>query len=209
MCIRDRQYGFVDRVYSSGMKVAASVQLSNAKEKINQSLLIKLEFKMNLFWNKTKTEAPIMNVLALKDGKSLLINASDAASGVEVAPLGAATLDDGQYELADGRKITVTTDANGVQTIELVESMTEVESQANIIDTVAAMLVKSEAKIEAMVQAKLKPLEVLSSSHKPVKSNGAIASPVVASINDDLQTKVEAKMQEQRAAVESKRKGVV
>lgn len=198
------QYKFVDRVYKSGSKIAASVQIINAKEKISKLLLIKLEEKMKIPWKSTKAQAEVMNVLALKDGKQLLINAAEPAEGVEVAPLGAgATLEDGTFELTDGRVITVS--GGTISNVETPSEPAGMDASA-VVDAVAAMLVNSEAKITSMIEAKLKPLEVLASSHKPVKGAGP-SNPGAASVNSDLQAKIEAKQAEIKASIEEKRKG--
>ena len=96
-----QEYGFIDTVIETKYKAVAYFG-----SPLSQELLIKLNTKMKLF-SKNK-EVTATGVLALKDGKQLLINAEAAAKGVEVQPIGAAsTLDDGEYELADGRKIVV------------------------------------------------------------------------------------------------------
>lgn len=195
-------YGFIDRIEPSGMKIAASALIEGAQGKIQNNLLIKLEEKMKNPFKKTEAKADVMNVLALTEGQNLLMNAEEAAEGVEVAPLGAMSLEDGEYELADGRKISV---AGGVIT-EVMEKEEE-EAPDAVVDTVAEMITASEAKIEAMIDAKLKPLAAMASKHKPEK-----AQPVVntgnASVGDNLQAKIEAKKAEIKAAAEAKRKGV-
>lgn len=199
-----KKLGFVDRIVSSGIKIAASAILTGAKGKVNELLLTKLEEKMKIFGKKEPGKAEVTNILALKDGKNLLINADEAAIGVEVAPLGAMTLEDGTYDLADGRKITV---AGGVITeVSELAAPDATAASAAIVATVAAMLVKSEEKVMAAIEAKLKPLEVLASTHKPVKSGGPI-NPGLASVEDQLQGKIEAKMAELKATAELKRKG--
>jgi ATP-dependent protease ClpP protease subunit len=191
-----KNYGFVDRVYSSGMKIAASVTLQKAREcDISKLLLIKLEKKMNLNpfkAPKAKAES-VMNILALKEG-NLLINAEAAAVGVEVAPLGAMTLEDGEFELADGRKIVV---AGGVITevkeVEI-EAAKEVDTEA-IVNGVAAMITPVITRLDALEATMAK----LGGTHKPVKGAPAGAGkasviPVhdkVKEITDGIRAKIE------------------
>ena len=200
-------YGFIDRVSSSGIKIAASAMVSSAKGKINALLLTKLEEKMkNPFKKETKAKADVMNILALKDG-NFLINAEAAAVGVEVAPLGAMSLEDGEYELADGRKIIV---SGGVIT-EVVDLSAEPEpvESAAIVDTVAEMLVQSEAKTMAKIEAMLKPLQAMVSTHTPAKAAGVVGTPAASYSNRDaMMAKIEAKTAELKLAKEAKRKGI-
>jgi len=200
-------YGFIDRIETSGIKIAASVMISEARAaKINEQLLIKLSEKMKNPFIKAKATADVMNVLALKDGNNLLISAEEAATGVEVAPLGAMTLEDGEYELADGRKIVV---AGGVIT-EVVELSAEPDTAEPdaLVNTVAEMLVQSEASVMAKVEALLKPLQAIASTHKPAKSVGVVGSPSASfSQRDEMTAKIEAKTAELKIAAEAKRKG--
>lgn len=198
------EYGFIDRAVSSGMKIAASVVLQEAQGKINNNLLIKLEEKMKNPFKKDAGQAEKNYLLPLADGNNLLMNAEEAGQGVEVMPLGAMTLEDGEYELADGRKIVV---AGGAIT-EVMEKPAEPEMSADqMVDTVAKMLTASEAKIEAMMEAKLKPLAALSSTHTPPKVN-PVVNPGKIEIGDELQAKIEAQIAKNKADVAAKRKGV-
>jgi hypothetical protein len=197
-----KSFGFVDTVIQS-QKIAASALIEEAQGSINDLLLTKLKEKMKIF-GKEKASKQVLNVLTLADGSQLLLGGEAVEADVEVAPLGAATLEDGEYELQDGRKISV---ADGVIT-EVKEKEPEPElSGEQLMSTVAEMLTASEAKVEAMIEGKLKPLAAAVSNHKPEK-----VQPVVnqsrASQSDDLQAKIEAKMAENRANVEAKRKGV-
>lgn len=197
-----KELGFVDRIVSSGIKIAASVLISGAQGKINDLLLTKLSEKMKLF-GKEKAEVKAFP-LTLKDGNICVINAEAVAQGVEIAPLGAMTLEDGDYQLADGRTISV---AGGVVTnVADPAPAPGTDTEDAILNTVATMLTASEAKIEAMIEAKLKPLAAMVSTHVPAKSAGP-ANPSQASVEDQLQAKIEAKQAELKAAAEAKRKG--
>ncbi|KKU30857.1 MAG: Clp protease [Candidatus Uhrbacteria bacterium GW2011_GWF2_46_218] len=161
------EYGFVDRIVSSGTKIAASVLLETAQGKVSDLLITKLKEKMNIFSKDKGKKLDVMNVLALKDGKSVLINASEPATGVEVAPLGAMTLEDGTYELADGRKISV---AGGVIT-EVAEKAAEPAPAANaeVAAIVAAVAPLVTAAVDAVRAEFTEALGKISSTHKPVK----------------------------------------
>lgn len=196
-----QKLGFVDRIISSGIKIAASVLISGAQGKINDLLLTKLTEKMKLFGKEKAEEKAYL--LTLKDGNSCVINAEAVATGVSIAPLGAMTLEDGDYQLADGRTISV---AGGVVTNVSEPTAAPGVTEDAIVGTVAAMLTASEAKIEAMIEAKLKPLAAMVSTHTPAKGDGP-ANPGQASVTDTLQAKIEAKQAEIKAAAETKRKG--
>jgi ATP-dependent protease ClpP protease subunit len=179
-------YGFVDKIKKTGVKIAASLYISEAKGKINNILLTKLEEKMikNPF-KSPKANASVLNILALKDGKNLLINAEEAAIGVEIAPLGAATLEDGEFELADGRKIVV---SGGV--ITEVKEMTPPEGEVaasteEIVAAVSALITPVMAKVEALE----KTLAGMTSTHKPTKGT-QVTSPS-ASVQRPVQTKIQ------------------
>lgn len=198
-------YGFIDRIEISGVKIAASLVISEAKGKINNILLTKLEEKMKNPFKKTEAKAEVFNILALADGKFALINAEKAAAGVEIAaPLGA-TLEDGEYELADGRKIMVS-GGTVTEVMEMSEPGANEGGNAEIIAGVAEMLVKSEEKIMNEVKALLKPLEAMASTHKPAKAAGPV-NPGKASIEDRMLNNIEAKAAELREAAEKRRKG--
>jgi len=179
------QYGFVDRVINSGIKIAASIMIAGAKNKINDLLLTKLEQKMKLPWK--NTDASVMNVLALKGEKSLLINAEEVATGVEVAPIGAMTLEDGEYELADGRKILV---AGGVITevVEIEAAEKPEENTEAIIAAVSDVVAEAIAAVEAKFDAKLASIK---SSHTPPKGT-KITAPSAKVETTDVISKVNA-----------------
>ena len=171
-------YGFVDRITPSGTKIAASAMLAEAQNaKINGELLTKLKEKMKLFGKDTKAKAEIVNILALKDGKSVLINAAEPATGVEVAPLGAMTLEDGTFELADGRKIVV---AGGVIT-EVVEVEAAAPADAAALDT-EAVVAAVVAAVTPIVTAEIDKVKAdfkaelgkISSTHQPAKGAGIV-----------------------------------
>lgn len=159
-----KKYGFVDQIISSDTKIAASALIAGAKDKITDLLLTKLEEKMAIFGGKGKET---LNVLALKNGKNLLIKAEDVKKDVEVAPLAGMTLEDGEYELADGRKIIIT---GGIIT-EVVEESAETEaSTAEIIAAVSAVVVTEVAKVKAEMETAFNAkLAGISSNHKPPK----------------------------------------
>jgi ATP-dependent protease ClpP protease subunit len=162
------QYGFVDKIISAGKVVAYY-----PNDKLTTDLLTKLNNKMKIF-GKNKEDVKATGILALKDGKQLLINAEVAAKGVEVAPIGAATtLDDGTYELSDGRKIVV---AGGVitevQEVAAPGAAGEVNAEA-IITAVSETVVAEIAKVKAEMQAEIKAeLVKISSTYKPEKGKG-------------------------------------
>ena len=175
------ELGFVDRINSSGVKIAASAIITEAQRgKVNDLLLIKLKEKMNIFGKKGKDEKPsVLNVLALKDGKSVLINADVPSTGVEVAPLGAMSLEDGEYELADGRVIVV---AGGVITEVKEKAMdATVDPNAEILAAVSKV-VKDE--VDAVRAEFTETLSKIQSTHKPAKGIGPI-NPNKASVNKD------------------------
>jgi ATP-dependent protease ClpP protease subunit len=164
-------YGFVDRIEKSVSKIAASVLISGAQGKINEQLLIKLNEKMKNPFVKTKAQADVMNVLALKAGGSVLINAEEAATGVEVAPLGAMSLEDGEYELADGRKIVV---AGGVITeVKEVGAAIEATTTEEVVAAVSALF---NSQVEALTKEVKETLAKISSTHVPVKGTGITAT---------------------------------
>jgi ATP-dependent Clp protease protease subunit len=179
-------YKFIDSISQSNMKIAASAYIQEAQGKINNILLTKLEQKMlkNPFAKAGKPEPLVMNVLALKEG-NLLINAELPAVGVEVAPLGAMKLEDGEYELADGRKIVVVGDT--ITELKPVE-VAPVEMQATTEEIVAAVsaLIKP---VMAEVDALKASLASISSSHKPAKgtqpnAGNAMVKPVTSKIEE-------------------------
>jgi ATP-dependent protease ClpP protease subunit len=159
--------GFVDKINYTGQKIAASFSAAQ-RNQLSKLLFTKLEEKMKIF-GKEKKDVPVLNVLALKDGKQLLINAELPTTGAEVSPLGAATLEDGEYELADGKKITV---AGGVITnVSEMEAIAETEAiVAAVTEVVKSEIAKVKAEIEASVKAEL---AAITSKHIPVKGAGA------------------------------------
>ena len=181
------QYGFIDKIITSGVKVAADV--SGMKE----ILLNKLEKKMNIF----KKKSEVINILALRDGKNLVINAEEAATGVEVSPTAGMTLEDGQYELADGRKISV---AGGVIT-EVMEDTTEPEASAGteaVIAAVATLLADERTAIMAEIDKKLSGIQSQHTPPKGTKVTGSKAKVVTprAAAEKSVQEKLEAKREE-------------
>jgi len=158
--------GFVNEVYSSGIKIAASVLITEARTaQINSNLILKLQEKMKIF-GKEKKDIPVMNVLALKDGNQALINAETVTTGVEIAPLGAMSLEDGEYELADGRKIVVTggvvTEVKEMQAAAAADPAAETEA---IVAAVSAIVAEEVGKIQAQIDE----LRKKTGSHTPVK----------------------------------------
>jgi len=161
------KYGFVDKIKPSDYKIAASALIHDVQGKINDQLLIKLKDKMKIF-GKEKKDVPIVNVLALKDGKQMLINADVPATGVEIAPVGAATLEDGEFELADGRKITV---AGGVITAvseSAVPEMAKEETEA-IVAAVGKIITEEVDKVNAEINKIKADMAKISSTHIPSK----------------------------------------
>lgn len=200
------KYGFVDFIKQAGSKIAASVKKGDYVKYLNNTLLIKLQNKMKVFNKKGNTANSVAWPLALKDGTQLIMSEEAVAENVEVAPLGAATLEDGEYVLLDGRKIVV---VGGVITevMEAEEAPASEETEA-VLDTVAEMLSDSEKKIDELVEAKMKViLGKITSAHKPVKSSNV--SNQVKSEADAHDEAVEAKKAELKEKVATKRKGGV
>lgn len=181
------ELGFVDRVVSSGVKIAASVLITEARGQINNTLLIKLEEKMKNPFKKDAGKADVLNVLALKDGKNLLMNAEVAATGVEVAPLGAATLEDGEYELADGRKIMVT---GGTITDVVDPAPAAAVASVDTAAVVAAVMAAIQPTI-AEVEEMKKTLASIKSTHIPPKGKGP-ADSGKAEVKGDVHEKLQA-----------------
>jgi ATP-dependent Clp protease, protease subunit len=193
--------GFVDKINKSVTKIAANI-IETAATKLNNQLIIKLQEKMKIFGKDKKVDQKL-NVLALKDGKNLLINAEVAATGVEVAPLGAATLEDGEFELADGRKIIV---AGGVITeVKEVEEpeMASAASEEEILGAVAKVVASEMAKIEAKFDAKLDALKAVSSKAVPPKgvqvSQASVSQPISSKI-EEVTGKIFEKLNQNRKA---------
>jgi len=198
------EYGFIDKITESTLKVAASAIITGAQGKINNQLLIKLKEKMGIFSKKPEEKN---YPLALADGNIAVINAEKPAKDVKIAALGEFAFAGGEYELKDGTKINVVDNGDGTFTITEVMDKPEMEvNSEEMINTVATMITNSEAKIEAMIEAKLKPLAAIASKHVPEKPSGP-SNPGQSSAND-IQTKVEAKVKELKEAAAKKRKGV-
>lgn len=155
--------GFVDSINYSDIKVAASVIMTGARGKIKDVFLQKLQNKMNIFNKKTK----VCKVLALKNGKNIVVNAQEVATGVEVAADGEASLEDGTYELSDGRTISV---SDGAIT-EVTEKKKEEETNMDIDAVVSAVAEVVDAKIEAIKADFDAKLGKISSTHKPPQGN--------------------------------------
>lgn len=196
-----KSYGFVDKINKSVTRIAANI-IETAATKLNNQLIIKLQEKMKIFGKDKKVDQKL-NVLALKDGKNLLINAEVAATGVEVAPLGAATLEDGDYELADGRKIVV---AGGVITeVKEVEEpeMASAASEEEILGAVAKVVASEMAKIEAKFDAKIEALKSVSSKAVPPKgvqvSQASVSQPISSKI-EEVTGKIFEKLNQSRKA---------
>ncbi len=196
------QLGFVDRITETGIKIAASVILSEArKAKVNELLITKLQEKMlkNPF-KSTKAKADVLNVLALKDDKQCLMNAEEVGVGVELAPLGAMTLEDGEYELADGRKITI---AGGVVT-EVSDPAAVVEGEATtaeVVAAVSALFLAETEKIRAEFKAELGKIK---STHVPPK--GTLQAGKAMIDKPDVSEKVKAQTDAIFAEIEKNRK---
>jgi len=166
-----KEYGFIDEVITNDLKAVAYCPTG----KTNIQLLTKLKNQMGLF-NKSKADKGVLNVLAMADGSQLVINAEAAAEDVEVSPVGAATLEDGEYELADGSKITV---AGGIITnVEEKAAEAAEEEEDKETDTEAVV-----AAVSAIVVAEVEKLRVefkadlakVSSTHKPAKKTTVTA----------------------------------
>lgn len=158
--------GFVDEIHMEEVRIAASVLITEARTaQINNSLILKLQEKMKIFGKEKKDVTSVLNVLALKDGKQALINAEVVAQGVEIAPLGAMALEDGEYELADGRKIVI---SGGVVTevkeLEMEAAAPAAETEA-IVAAVSAIVAEEVGKIQAQIDE----LRKKASTHVPAK----------------------------------------
>lgn len=196
-----KKYGFVNQIINSGQKIAASVLISGAQGKINNLLLTKLEQKMikNPF-KAPKAEAnEVLNVLALKDGNQLLINAEAPNAGVEVRPLGAmgTTLPDGEYELNDGRTITVV----GDKITMVMDPGTQMPDASieQIVAAVTALVQPVMAEVESLKAA----MANISSTHKPAKST--VVAPG-AKVEVQVHDKVKAVVDGIRSAIVESRK---
>ena len=158
-----KDMGFINNITSSNLKIAANYKL------LNDKLLIKLENKMNIF-SKTKKDSQIYNVISLKDGKQLIINAEEVAAEVEVLPVNAQSLEDGTYELSDGRTIVVSggaiTDVQEVKAEEGGEKEEE-EMKSEIISAVGE-IVSAEIK---KIQSQIDDLRVKGSTHTLPKND--------------------------------------
>jgi len=202
--VEAEKLGFIDRIYS-GSKIAASAIISSAKEQnVNELLILKLKEKMLKFpWQK-ETKAGIVGYpLALVAGTAIM-NAEVPAPGVEIAPLGAMSLEDGEYELADGRKITVAGGVITVVTDPAAPAMDAVASTEEVVAAVAPVIAAEIAKVEAKFMAELGKIQ---STHTPVKGVSIAAPSAKAQTPQDSAAKVEAiaagiqkKIQESRKA---------
>ena len=202
--IEAEQYGFVDRVYH-GSKIAASAIITEAQNsRVNEVLILKLKEKMLKFPWKKETKAGIVGYpLALKEGIAL-INAEVPAAGVEIAPLGAMSLEDGEYELADGRKITVAGGVITVVTDPAAPAQDAVASTEEVVAAVTQVVAAEIAKVEAKFMAELGKIK---STHIPPKGNGITAPAAQVKTPADSAANVEAiaagiqkKIQESRKA---------
>jgi ATP-dependent Clp protease, protease subunit len=168
--------GFIHAYADYELQIAANYQL------INSVLKQKLEQKMSLFGNKKKPAY----LQAFKNGTQVLASAEVLAEGVELSPLGAASLEDGTFELADGRTITV---AGGVIT-EVVEPVAvaadpepdpepkemDVEAiVAGVTQVVSAMIGELEAKFDAKIEG----LTKMASKNTPPKTTALPVAPKV------------------------------
>ena len=162
------QYGFIDRIEKTGQKIAAHFDT----KLLNETLINKLQIKMNIFKTK-KEDKPVYGILSLKDGRKLIINAEAPAAGVEVAPVGADVLSDGELELEDGKKATV---AGGVIT-EVTEpaAAQPVDAKAETEAIVAAVMAAMQPVIADVDELK-KTLAKVSSTHVPAKGILTIAA---------------------------------
>jgi ATP-dependent protease ClpP protease subunit len=177
-------YGFVDSLFSTGNKIAASAIITEAQNgKINDLLLTKLKEKMNIFGKKDKK---VLNVLALKDGKQCLVE-GEAAVGSEVAPLGATSLEDGEYELTDGRKITV---AGGVITNITDPAATAAAVAATTDEVVAAVAALVDTKLSALEAKVTAQLAAIKSTHIPAKGTGIAVQTASAHVKPEVSEKI-------------------
>lgn len=185
-------FGFIDSVIEPQYKAVAYYSASS----ISEVLQTKLEKKMNIF-KKNKDAKP--HLLALKDGRNILASAEAAAEGVEVAPLGAMTLEDGEYELSDGRKISV---SGGVITeVKEMEAAADAPTAADeaTVNAVAAIVAESEARMRTEFAATLKKetdaiRASIKSTHVPVRGkeiNARVAEPDKVDVHDRVQAKAD------------------
>lgn len=181
-----KEFGFVDLIQEDEFKIAASIK---RLDNIDFSNILITKLKNKMFKFKAKKEGDNPFVLALKDGISILADAEEPAEGVQVSPIGQATLEDGEYELSDGRIIVV----SGGVISEVKEKEEEPSASGEeIIEAVAEMITESEAKIEAIIESKIKAMKSqIKSSHTPFKSERTDSGPK-ASVHDKISQAVEA-----------------
>jgi hypothetical protein len=200
--VEAKEYGFVDNINITGKKIAASITISEAKM-MNTLLINKLETKMLKIFGKDKKETGV-HLLALKGGGNLLCAVKEPCKGSEVAPIGASTLEDGEFELADGRKITV---AGGLITevTDMMASVPEVAAETEaIVAAVAEVVALEVAKVKAEISAEMNAaLSKISSSHKPVKGTEPLGGKTPAT---SVHSKVAAVTAGIRDAIEKSRK---
>lgn len=173
-----KELGLVNSVIKNEYKIAANYKL------LPKDIYIKLSNKMKLF--KNKESKPF--VFALKDGSNILANAEVLAEKVEVIPVGAATLENGSYELADGRSITI---EDGVIT-EVTEKEMEAGEGNEIIDAVADVVAEQLAAFETKFDAKIEALKTTKSSGKPPKNDNSSKEDIKTDVLGNVRAKVKA-----------------
>lgn len=192
-----KEYGFIDAVIGASKVVAYYPN----NDKLTKDLLTKLDNKMLKIFGKDKKDVQATAVLALKDGKQLLINAEKADKGVEVAAIGAAaTLEDGEYELSDGRMIVITGGVITEVKEKAAPAMPDAKADTEAIVTAVVAVVKEQ--IDAVKADFKAELAKISSSHKPPKGGvqGAASKVDVHAKVDEITSKIREGIENARKA---------
>lgn len=192
-----QEYGFIDSITTNVVKAVAYYP----NNKLSSELLNKLENKMK---NPFKKNVETTYLLALKDGQHILASAEQPELGVEVAPVNAASLEDGSYELADGRTIKI---ADGkIEEVKEKEAQAAEESTQEIIDTVVDSVTEVVAakfnEMQATFDAKIEALKITGSKGKAPRDTG---TPKGQERKIDVHARVKEKVQANFNKIKAKR----
>lgn len=192
-----QKLGFIDSISESSKLVAYY-----PNNKLSAELLNKLNAKMSLFKSKKHTF-----VHAFKDGTQILADAEDLAADVEIAPVGAATLEDGTYELVDGSMITIKD--GSVTEVKEPEPMAgmDVEAVADAAATAAVealtpVIDEMRAEFNEKIQALVKTPSGGKVPKEPKVPSGALKPE--KSVTARVREKVKANFEERKKAREGK-----
>ena len=153
---------------------------------------------MNLFKKSKEKAYP----LALKNGDMIAMAGENLAEGTELAPMGAMTLEDGEYELADGRKIVVA--GSIVKEIKEPEAKKEEDEETEaiveaVVASVTEVIIAETAKITKDFDAKLAKI---SSAHTVVKGKDTKAkADDQRDMSAKVQDSIQAKLKENRTKI--------